>query len=89
MIVTPTMITKYIQKVLHGTDWQLDMAALQLMQTVSPFMKQIITLKYMEMGIVYFLMTQRISRSMTRDALQNIPVHRELSLFRIRLMILL
>lgn len=89
MIVTPTMITKYIRRVLHGTDWQLDMAALQLMQTVSPFMKQIITLKYMEMGIAYFLMTQRISRSMTRDALQNIPVHRGLSLFRIRSMILL
>lgn len=52
------MITKYIQRVLHGTGWQLDMAALQLMQTVSPFMKQIITLKYMEMGIAYSLMTR-------------------------------
>ena len=89
MTATLIMIIRYIQRVLHGTDWQLDMAALQLMQTVSPFMKQIITLKYMEMGIAYSLMTQRILRSMKRDALQNIPVHRGLSLFRIRSMILL
>ena len=56
MTATPIMIIRYIQRALHGTDWQAVMAALPLMQTVFQSMRQITIPKFTETGIVYFLM---------------------------------